>query len=70
MDSTRSNLKDRLILYNDNNTRSKKLAERLSFRLETKALGLIENHLGDELATGCMYAKFNSDGLSKQYIRW
>ena len=40
--------KKQTILYNYNNTRSKKLAKRLGFRLETKALGLIENHLDDD----------------------
>ena len=58
------------ILCNDENVKSIQVAESLGFKLENRALGLIENLHGKDLVMGRSYVRFSADGLSKENVRW
>ena len=63
-------LKRVTILCNDQNNKSKQVAEELGYSLETRALGLIGNEVSDDLVYGCRYVRFDCSGLDESGVRW
>ncbi|MBN8828043.1 MAG: GNAT family N-acetyltransferase [Sphingobacteriia bacterium] len=53
---------------NDENLRSAKLAEKLGFKLEVIAPGLVNDAKGSELKIGRSYARYNTEGLDKAIL--